>query len=401
MGVKVNITYTEDIKRNGRIFSDGVGKMSLFVAQIIAHDLKLPMREPPSAFQFRLGGCKGVLAVDQNVQNSDIVIRPSQEKFPAEHKGLEIIRPATFASASLNRQLILVLTALNVPNKVFVDMLHKQLEEMKSAMTDPQVALEKLTKNIDENQMSLAMASMVNDGFMQAREPFVMTLLQLWRAYQLKQLKEKTKINVENGAFLLGVVDETGHLKGHFDTKEEQSDEEKRKNAPQVFCQVSDPNTPGKYNVKEGLCIIARNPSLHPGDVRVVQAVDIPELRHLRDVLVLPQTGDRDLAGMCSGGDLDGDDYLISWDKDLIPETTNYEPMDFTPPPVIPVDRPIETKDMISFFVTYMKNDQLGHIANTHVAWADWSDLGVFDNRCEFLLLDCFRVIADSISYRS
>ena len=381
-GVKVNITHAEDIERNGRNFTDGVGKMSQFVAQMIAHDLKLPGREPPSAFQFRLGGCKGVLAVATDVQNSDVVIRPSQEKFPAEHNGLEVIRPATFASASLNRQLILVLTALEVPDRVFEDMLHKQLEDNKAAMTDPQKALDALTKNIDENQMSLAIASMINDGFMLATEPFLMTLLQLWRAYQNKGLKEKTKINVEKGAFLLGVVDETGTLEGHYNAKEGEK-------LPEIFCQVSDTQTPGKYKVMEGDCIIARNPSLHPGDVRVVKAVNNPALHHLRDVLVLPQTGDKDLAGMCSGGDLDGDDYFISWDERLKPPVINYVPMDFSPPPVAELDRPVETKDMISFFVTYMKNDRLGHIANTHVAWADKLELGVLDHRCKSLLLYC------------
>ncbi|KAF8424303.1 RNA dependent RNA polymerase-domain-containing protein [Tirmania nivea] len=404
-GVKVNITYAKDIKRNGKNFTDGVGKMSQFVAQMIAHDLKLPGRDPPSAFQFRLGGCKGVLAVSPHVQNSDVVIRPSQEKFTAEHKGLEVIRPATFASACLNRQLILVLTALEVPDSVFEQMLHKQLDDMKAAMIDPQKALERLTKNIDENHMSLAIASMINDGFMQVQEPFLMTILQLWRAYQHKGLKEKTKITVEKGAFLLGVVDETGILKGHFNTNEEQTDDNRKKqtddvkeeqaddNLPQIFCQVSVCGIPGKYEVIEGTCIIARNPSLHPGDVRVVKAVDIPELHHLRDVLVLPQTGDRDLAGMCSGGDLDGDDYFISWDENLKPPIKNYEPMDYSPPPEALLDRPVETKDMISFFVTYMKNDRLGHIANTHVAWADKLELGVLDNRCiELAQLHSFAV---------
>jgi len=363
--------------------------MSPFLASMISHDLKLPGSEPPSAFQFRLGGCKGVLAVSRELQGNDILIRPSQEKFSAEHKGLEVIRPATFASASLNRQLILVLTALEVPGNYFEDMLRSQLEGMRAAMTDSQAALDNLTKNIDENHMSLAIASMINDGFMKSREPFLMTLLQLWRAFQNKNLKEKTKISVEKGAFLLGVVDETGLLKGHFDTKEKQTDEEKLKNLPQVFCQVSEPKTPGKYVVRKGRCIIARNPSLHPGDVRVVNAVDIPKLHHLKDVLVLPQTGDKDLAGMCSGGDLDGDDYFISWDERLIPPVINYEPMDYTAPPPTELERPIETKDMISFFVTYMKNDRLGHIANTHVAWGDKQDSGVLDHRCELPLLYC------------
>ncbi|KAF8470097.1 RNA dependent RNA polymerase-domain-containing protein [Kalaharituber pfeilii] len=381
-GVKVRIMKGEDIERNGRNFSDGVGMMSEFVARMIADDLKLPGKEPPSAFQFRLGGCKGVLAVSPKLSGSDIIIRPSQKKFEAKHNGLEVIRPAAFASASLNRQLILVLTALEVPEEIFQDMLTKELETLRAAMFDQKEALRKLTKNVDEHQTSLLMASMIRDGFMEAKEPFFECLLHLWRAYTCKQLKEKTKITVEEGAFLLGVVDETGILKGHFEVDHEQTDEEKLKDLPEVFCQVSDCRNPGQYTVITGICIIARNPSLHPGDIRVVRAVDVPELRHLRDVLVLPQTGDRDLASMCSGGDLDGDDYLISWDQRLIPPVINYEPMDYSAPKPEELDRPVDVSDMISFFVNYMKTDRLGHIANTHTVWAVKLEGGVTHPRC-------------------
>lgn len=357
--------------------------MSEFVARMCAEDLKLSGREPPSAFQFRLGGCKGVLTVWPDVKKYDIMIRKSQHKFPAKHKCLEIIRPASFATASLNRQLILVLTALAVPGDVFEDMQRKELESLRSAMVDPKVAVDKLTAQVDENQMSLAIAGMVNDGFMRTKEPFVMNLLHLWRAHRNKSIKERSKIAIEEGAFLLGVLDETGILKGHFEVDHDQTDEEKLKNLPQVFCQVTDTKLPGNFKIIEGVCIIARNPSLHPGDIRVVCAVDVPELRHLRDVLVLPQTGDRDLSSMCSGGDLDGDDYVISWDKKLIPPIINYEPMTYESPPKLEIDRPVNTADMISFFVTYMKNDRLGHIANTHIVWGDKLDDGVLHPRCK------------------
>lgn len=357
--------------------------MSEFVARMAADDLKLSGREPPSAFQFRLGGCKGVLTVDPGLAGSTVAIRPSQEKFTSDHNTLEVIRPATFASASLNRQLILVLSALEVPGYVFEQMLSKQIDELKDAMTDANVAINKLTKQIDEHQMTLALASMIRDGFMHAREPFFMNLLHLWRAFTHKGLKEKTKINVEEGAFLLGIMDETGILKGHFDTNEEQTDEQRLQNLPEIFCQVSDFEKPGQFKVCEGVCIIARNPSLHPGDIRVVRAVDVPKLRHLRDVLVLPQTGDYDLAGMCSGGDLDGDDYIICWDKRLIPPVVNYEPMNYQAPPDEDLERDVRVSDMISFFVNYMKTDRLGHIANTHTVWADQMESGVLDPKCK------------------
>ena len=64
----------------------------------------------------------------------------------------------------------------------------------------------------------------------------------------------------------------------------------------------------------------------------MVQAHSLPQLPHLKDVVVLPQTGDRDVARMCSGGDPDGDDFLAIWDHDLLPSERNVEPMDYSRP---------------------------------------------------------------------
>ena len=61
--------------------------------------------------------------------------------------------------------------------------------------------------------------------------------------------------------------------------------------------------------------LLARNPSLHPGDVRIVRGVDVPALHHLKDVVVVPQTGDRPIVNMSSGGDLDRDEFLVIWDR--------------------------------------------------------------------------------------
>ncbi len=39
--------------------------------------------------------------------------------------------------------------------------------------------------------------------------------------------------------------------------------------------------------------MVTRNPCLHPGDVRQLEAVDVPELRHLVDCIVFPKNGAR------------------------------------------------------------------------------------------------------------
>ncbi len=49
----------------------------------------------------------------------------------------------------------------------------------------------------------------------------------------------------------------------------------------------------------------------HAGDVRVVEAVDIPALRYARNVLLFSRHGDRPLPNMLSGSDLDGDLYAV------------------------------------------------------------------------------------------
>jgi RNA-dependent RNA polymerase len=106
----------------------------------------------------------------------------------------------------------------------------------------------------------------------------------------------------------------------------------------------------------------------------------------LRNVVVFPQTGDRDIPRFCSGGDLDGDEYLIIWDEDLIPPPAqwNHPAMDFTSSPAQKVEgREVTVDDMIDFHITYMKNDRLPKIAHAHLAMADYQDLGVKDRKCK------------------
>jgi RNA-dependent RNA polymerase len=382
MRINVKIVEILDIERNGYCFTDGVGKLSLFLAQMAAQELGLAnaFDDPPSLFQFRLGGCKGVLALDPKVTGSEVHIRPSQHKFAADFTGLEIIRSSALATPYFNRQIIIVLSDLGVPNHVLIRKQQDMVNDYEQAMTDGEIAVRKLRKHIDMNQTTLTMAGMVSDGFMTSHDPFMMSLLKLWRASTIKNLKEKARIAIEDGAFVLGCVDETAILKGHLENPQSVFDaprEKKLATLPEIFLQVDDTaaNKKGHYKIIEGVCVLARNPSLHPGDLRIVRAVNVPALHHLKNVVVLPQIGDRDLANMCSGGDLDGDDYMVLWDKDLIPQVINAPPMDFSPERPTEKEGPITVADIGEFFVTYMQNDSLGQIAHAHLAQADRSSI--------------------------
>ncbi|EEH41892.2 hypothetical protein PAAG_03813 [Paracoccidioides lutzii Pb01] len=385
-GCPVQIVEIDDIERNGYTFSDGVGLISTFLAQMIQSEFAIETLsgEPPSVFQFRLGGCKGILTVSSKAHRREVHIRKSQYKFAAPHNGLEIIRHSSFCFASLNRQLIIVLSSLGIPDEIFVKKLQVMLENLELAMTSQEQAVNLLQTYVDPNQMTLVLADMVLDGFQQSQDPFVTSLLELWRVWQIKYLKAKAKIAIDKGAFLLGCLDETGSLKGYFRSKRPGGGatyEQKLDCLPEIFVQISR-HSEDTYEVIEGLCILARNPSLHPGDIRVVKAVDIPDLHHLKDVVVLPQTGDRDIASMCSGGDLDGDDYVVIWDQDLLPKDWFEEPMDYSAPKSEVLDRDVTVDDIIKFFVSYMQNDRLPQIAPAHLAIADYSDDGVQDEKC-------------------
>lgn len=383
----VKVTPCDDIVRNGFTFSDGVGKISNFLAELIKeqHEIVTPTGAAPSAFQFRLGGAKGILVASEDPQPKEVHIRPSQQKFETNKNGLEIIRWSQYYLATLNRQLIIVLSALGIQDEVFHAKLENMLNNLHQAMCNDLKAIELLRKYTDPNHTTLILSDMVNDGFRRTEEPFVNSVLELWKSWHMKHLKEKAKIAIDQGANLFGVIDETGVLKGFFKDslrRPNASYEEKLAALPEIFVQICRLPDGSNYEIIEGLCLVARNPSLHPGDIRVVRAVNRPELRKLRDVIVFPQTGDQDVASMCSGGDLDGDDYLVIWDPDLIPKRWFVKCMNYHGSKAPDLDHDVTVDEVTSFFVTYMKNDCLPRIAHAHLAWADQLPTGVWDEKC-------------------
>ncbi|KAI2634899.1 RdRP-domain-containing protein [Hypomontagnella submonticulosa] len=383
------IVQIKDIENGRWCFTDGVGKIAPSRARFLMQNLnvKKPMKSLPSAFQFRLGGSKGILVQWPEVPFNEVHLRPSQNKFNSISKGLEIIKTSRFSVATLNRQTIIILSCLGVPDTVFEEMMKRQVAGYEQAMEDPQVAMQLLSKFVDQNGTTTTMAQMIADGFMESKEPFVMTIMQVWRAWSMRLLREKARIVVDQGAFVFGCADETRTLRGHIEPTEptEAGNKKDPKTLPQIFLQVPkvvQPGEQGEYTVITGICMLGRNPSLHPGDIRVVEAVDVPALRHLRDVVVFPAVGDRDIPSMCSGGDLDGDDYFVVWDPKLIPAEWNYPAMEHDAVKPEELKRDVKVSDLISFFVTYMKNDSLSTIAHAHLAKSDALDDGPKDPQC-------------------
>lgn len=223
--------------------------------------------------------------------------------------------------------------------------------------------------NPSPNSAAAISARMIEAGF-HLEEPFLQAVLRARRLAQLQGLRNRSRVLVEDAACLMGVIDETRTMK-----------------YGQVFVQVSDPTKRRKkpYIVR-GFVAIAKNPCFHPGDVRVLEAVDVVALHHLVDCLVFPANGTRPHTDECSGSDLDGDLYFVCWDSDLIPPLSqwNRPAMDYqgiTPPTKIKASA-ITMDDLQEFFVDYIQNDNLGQIANAHVVWADRSHNKANSDQC-------------------
>ncbi|KAJ9167744.1 hypothetical protein P3X46_019346 [Hevea brasiliensis] len=367
-----------DIERNGYIFSDGIGIITPDLAKEVAEKLKLDAN-PPCAYQIRYAGCKGVVACwPAQGDGIRLSLRPSMDKFHSNHTTLEICSWTRFQPGFLNRQIITLLSVLKVPDEIFWKMQIAMVSKLDQMLMDADVAFDVITASCAEQGNTAAI--MLSAGFKPQKEPHLRGMLTCIRAAQLWGLREKARIFVHSGRWLMGCLDELGVL--------EQG---------QCFIQVSNPSlencflkhgsrfSEAKKNLRviKGTVVIAKNPCLHPGDIRILEAVDAPGLHHLHDCLVFPRKGDRPHTNEASGSDLDGDLYFVTWDENLIPPSKkSWTPMQYDAAEAKLLHRPVRSQDIIDFFAKHMVNENLGAICNAHVVHADLSEHGALDENC-------------------
>ncbi|CAH9086896.1 unnamed protein product [Cuscuta europaea] len=367
----------EEVKRNEYIFSDGIGIITEELAERVAEKLQLTVN-PPCAYQIRYAGAKGVVACwPKRKEGVSLHLRRSMKKFDSDHRILEICSWTRFQPGFLNRQIVTLLSALGVEDKIFWNMQEKMMYRLNEMLLDSDIAFDVLTVSCGEQGVTAAI--MLAAGFRPHKEPHLRGMLTSIRAAQLGDLRLKARIFVPSGRWLMGCFDELGEL--------EQG---------QCFIQVSSLSLENCFtkhgskfearkNVKviKGTVVIAKNPCLHPGDVRVLQAVDVPGLHHLYDCLVFPQKGERPHTNEASGSDLDGDLYFVTWDDNLIPPSReSYPPMEYAAAEVQELPRAVTHQQIADFFVKNMVNESLGAICNAHVVHSDLSEYGAFDEKC-------------------
>ncbi|TFK18696.1 hypothetical protein FA15DRAFT_243960 [Coprinopsis marcescibilis] len=102
----------------------------------------------------------------------------------------------------------------------------------------------------------------------------------------------------------------------------------------EIFCRSSasltDPITGLPFEVITGDVVIGRYPMRLPSDLQKVRAVNVPELSKWTDVIIASVRGERSLASLLSGGDMDGDTVHIFREAEIV---ENFQSKPFSSPP--------------------------------------------------------------------
>lgn len=345
-----------DVEENGVNFSDGIGRASPALFNKIKTILNLS--EKISAFQIRIGGIKGVISLfDDMPETEEVLFRKSMKKFESSHNILEVLNHSFSIPLFLNRHVILLLSSFGVPDEVFLDFQHNDLVKCTEVLTEDEKSLSfvKSFSSIFDWEL-LPSAEVVQNPFF--RQMIISNIIQT-----ISGLIDHANVSVSKGRVLMGVLDETNTLE-----------------YGEVYAHIVEDG----FDIElMGKVVVFRNPCVLPSDIRVLMACaktsKYRKLRRLyRNCLVLPSHGPDSHARECAGGDLDGDLYYVIWDEKIIPPN-------LIPPgeKVIEVETKETTKlapiilgnsphhEMMQFFCDYVSTNQLGIIANAHLAISD------------------------------
>ncbi|TLD04595.1 RNA-dependent rna polymerase like protein, partial [Venturia nashicola] len=368
------------ITRNGYDFSDGVGTISKDLLMKVWKVYGTRRLLKPTALQIRFQGCKGMVSLDTRLAGEQLLLRQNMKKFDTEHTWKLEICGAAFKPLPmfLNRQLIKILEDLGVPSQVFFDLQDTATSKLRRMTEHPFNAGLLLRQSISQaTQMTSLIWHLAEIGLDYHDDAFLYSIVEMAVVTELRDMKYRGRIPVKKGMTLYGIMDETGYLQeGQVFVITEQQAESSASAASRRHLGDEDAAPSGKQVLVQNNITITRSPVMHPGDVQIVHAVDVPPnspLQNLRNVVVFSQHGARDLPSQLSGGDLDGDLYNVIYDRSLRPRQT-YVAAQYPRLSPMELNRPVTANDMSDFFVTFMETDQLGMLCNVHMQLADQRD---------------------------
>ncbi|EGT33463.1 hypothetical protein CAEBREN_18731 [Caenorhabditis brenneri] len=395
------------------MYTDGVGMISARLAQKIAKSMKLPNGFVPSAYQIRFRGLKGMLVVDPSLDNKadyfkDIyrrglmrketnseeidlapytfkcLFRESQMKFHSSKGGkdkwpIELVKWSSPTPVTLNRPFINILDQVSALqsldcHKRICGRIEELLDIEMDSFTDCIINEDKCRSKLEGMPRRVHFPSLWRrNGFSLCTEPFFRALIKAAIDFSMMRLLKKVNIPIPSnvGRSMFGVTDETGLLQ-----------------YGQVFVQYTE-NVNNKHpsgvsgKILKGPLMVTKFPSMCEGDVRMYEAVDIPELRHLENVIVFPQNGPRSMPDEMAGSDLDGDEYAVIWDPFLFFERneTAFAYCNDKPEKKLNIDEMDEGMNV--FYAEFMNQEDVGITATNHLHQSD--QYGINSKVCNIL----------------
>ncbi|KAI9307639.1 RNA dependent RNA polymerase-domain-containing protein [Cunninghamella echinulata] len=348
----------------------GCGKMSSqFARELTKLSYKADaINGTPSAIQFTLGGTLGVLALSNFISGKvKIQLRPCQYVFNKPPSDLEIIQFSTYKPAFLDRSIITILMSLGIHEDVFRFMVQHSIQKLDTLNDYPSITYDYLKEFANEFGTVQRMRYMIQAGFLTRLDPFIYNSICAFKFHRLKSMRKIGSLHIKRGAELMVILDDTGTL------------------APnEIFCQISDLNEGflSKREIVKGPCMIFPKPCLHSGDIKIVQAVNSPKLRHWNDVIVVSSKQPSSLPSQIVGGQFNGQRFTIIWDPQLIPFRPLSNTLENKESPNTTSDKPFSRSMAMKYFVHYVLNDHRECIEKYFLRAADKSSRNAQDGEC-------------------
>jgi hypothetical protein len=301
--------------------------------------------EMPAAMQVRLncwhGLYKGMLVVSSLPKHKNkIGLRKSMHKVKpslrwqnsAETETTLDVVSTTFQSSRLcaNSDLLFMLEANGVSYSFLENVLDKELNKTLLLMSgedsrNVRLLAEKMLKSgggeDTECCSMLKMGLQMISAGISLNEPYLRHILEKVSGNHCQRLSKKMRIPLhDDGDRLFGIPDPT----------DPPSLEE-----GQIYVRVGKHHAMSLHHGMQVL--VTRDPMVHPGDLQKLRHVDNKEvssfLGNRRNVVVFSVKGNRPTADMLSGGDYDGDMFIVLWNQVLVNKMKRVAPRAIQPQP--------------------------------------------------------------------
>ncbi|KAH8733141.1 RNA dependent RNA polymerase-domain-containing protein [Phaeosphaeriaceae sp. PMI808] len=350
----------EDVATKDYIYTDGCGLISSQLARHLAQKRNIVFRDRrycPSVFQIRYRGYKGVLTLDPTLQGQiQIQFRASMRKFKdsPDHSFAVVDYSKPYSFGSLNDEVVVLLYTLGISQEM---LLAKQAEHLKFLQNvsqgDPRAAFQFLSYI---SRIDLA-EKLLLEGLDSVLASLKALVKQEYVRMINKRNEQRCRILIPKSRLLFGICDPTA--KDGFSGRLREGE---------CFVRITQDGDGRAQTIINTEVLVTRNPCLHPGDLQKFKAIDIPEFSHLTDCIVFSTKGQRPSADLMSGGDLDGDKFFVTWDKDIIPRTMA-EPAQY-PGGKEPINFGEITGDSRAEYFARYTNASLGKVKNLYMKWA-------------------------------